>query len=153
MLHRSASLLSRRTVSALVLAAAGFAVLPSLSMAEDAAQGETRHHALSLVGEPKFKAGFDKFDWVNVDAPKGGNLRLSVMGSFDSLNPFSIQGEPTGTVGMIFESLMESSPDEPATEYGLIAEWVSYPADYSSATFSLRPKPSFTMASPLRLRM
>ncbi len=148
MLSRRAFVLSHAALSALFLAGPG--LLPAPSLAGDAAAtGETRHHALSLVGEPKFKEGFDKFDWVNADAPKGGHLRLSALGSFDSLNPFSIQGEPTGAVGLIFESLMEQSPDEQSTEYGLIAEWVSYPPDFSSATFKLRPEAKFHDGKPI----
>ena len=37
--------------------------------AEDA---PVHHHALSLIGEPKYPADFKHFDFVNPDAPKGG---------------------------------------------------------------------------------
>lgn len=106
-----------------------------------AAAGEKRH-ALSLIGEPKLGPDFKHFDWVNPDAPKGGVLRMFAFGSFDSLNPFSIQGDATSAPGL-YDSLMTGNPDEPSTEYGLIAKWVSYPADYSSATFGLRPEARF----------
>ena len=85
----------------------------------------------------------DHFDWVNPDAPKGGTLRGFVEGSFDNLNPFTMQGVPAQSIGLIYDSLLASSPDEPSTEYGLIAEWVSYPPDYSSVTFGLRPEARF----------
>ncbi|MFA5949018.1 MAG: extracellular solute-binding protein [Hyphomicrobium sp.] len=124
----------------LVLGLASAGAEDAVAPAKDAG---TRHHALSLVGEPRFPADFKNFDWVNPDAPKGGTLRMFGFGSFDSLNPFSVQGDAAGEVSFIYESLMESSPDEPATEYGLIAEWVTYPADYSSATFGLRPEARF----------
>ena len=52
------------------------------------------HHALSLVGEPKYGPDFKHFDWVNPDAPKGGTVRGFVEGSFDSLNPFTVKGVP-----------------------------------------------------------
>lgn len=108
-----------------------------------------RHHALSLVGEPKYPAGFTHFDWVNPDAPKGGTLRGFAEGSFDSLNPFTVKGDPAGSIGLVYDSLMASSPDEPSSEYGLIAEWVSYPPDYSSVTFGLNPKARFQDGSPI----
>ena len=108
-----------------------------------------RHHALSLIGEPKFKAGFDHFDWVNPEAPKGGTLRGFAEGSFDSLNAFSVKGDAAGGLGLIYDSLMTGSPDEPSTEYCLICEWVSYPADYSSVTFGLNPKARFNDGSPI----
>lgn len=114
-----------------------------------AAAQNPRHHALSLMGEPAFPAGFSHFDWVNPDAPKGGALRAFAQGSFDSLNPFSVKGDPAGGLGLIYNSLMSSSPDEPSTEYGLIAEWVSYPPDFSSVTFGINPKARFHDGSPI----
>ncbi|MEI9899969.1 MAG: hypothetical protein WDN31_07255 [Hyphomicrobium sp.] len=66
---------------------------PACSQAPDP-KPEGRLHALSLMGEPKFKPGFEHFDWVNPDAPKGGTLRAFAEGSFDSLNAFSVKGRP-----------------------------------------------------------
>jgi microcin C transport system substrate-binding protein len=103
--------------------------------AEDTA---VHHHALSLIGEPKYPADFANFDYANPDAPKGGVVRMADIGSFDSLNPILYKGEAAGGLSLVFESLMADSLDEPSTSYGLIAEWASYPADYSSVTFHLR---------------
>src|SRR6185295_5578194 len=105
------------------------------AMAEDA---PVQHHALSLIGEPKYKADFKHFDFVNPDAPKGGLVRMAEIGSFDSLNPILYKGESAGGLGLVYENLMSDSLDEPSTSYGLIAEWASYPPDYSSVTFKLR---------------
>lgn len=99
-----------------------------------------RHHALSLIGEPKFKAGFKHFDWVNPDAPKGGILRQRAIGSFDTLNAFSAKGSPATGLSLLHATLMTSSLDESATDYCLVAEWVSMPDDFSSVTFKLRPE-------------
>ena len=92
----------------------------------------------SLIGEPAYGPDFKHFKWVNPDAPKGGRVRQMKFGTFDSLNPYSIKGSPVGEVRLVYDSLMASSPDEASTSYGLIAEWVSYPDDFSSATFQLR---------------
>ncbi|HWK37429.1 MAG TPA: extracellular solute-binding protein, partial [Hyphomicrobium sp.] len=108
-----------------------------------------RHHALSLVGEPAYPAGFTHFNWVNPDAPKGGTLRGYAQGSFDSLNPFSVKGDSAAGLGLVYDSLMAGSPDEPSTEYGLIAEWVSYPPDFSSVTFGINPKARFQDGTPI----
>lgn len=113
------------------------------------AAAPVRHHALSLIGEPRFPADFKHFDWVNPDAPKGGVVRFAVEGTFDSLNPYSIKGMSAGGVGMIYDSLMAGSADEPSTEYGLVAAWVSFPPDYSSATFGLRPEARFHDGKPI----
>ena len=132
----------------LALAAAAMAL--STGVGSLSAGSETRHHALSLVGEPAYGPDFKHFDWVNPDAPKGGTVRQWAMGSFDSLNPFSVQGSTAAGVGLIYDTLMTSSPDEPSTEYGLVAEWVSFPDDFSSATFGLRPEARFHDGEPIK---
>ena len=121
---------------------------PDAPAAEGAAP--VRHHALSLIGEPRFGPDFKHFDWVNPDAPKGGVVRFAVEGTFDSLNPFSIQGVPASGVGMIYDSLMAGSADEDSTEYGLVAEWVSFPPDFTSVTFGLRPEARFHDGEPVK---
>lgn len=114
---------------------------------------DKKHHALSLVGEPKFGPDFKHFDWVNPDAPKGGVVRLWTLGGFDSLNPFSIKGRAAAGLGIlsspIHSALMASSPDEPSAEYCLVCEWVSFPADFSSATFRLRDGARFHDGQPI----
>ena len=84
-------------------------------------------HALSLIGTPKYPADFQHFDYVNPDAPKGGLVRMADIGSFDSLNPVLYKGEAAGGLGLVYETLMAESLEEPSTSYGLIAEWASYP--------------------------
>ncbi len=137
---------SARRAAAFAILALGAFSGPALADPE----GQTRHHALSLIDAPKYPADFKNFDWVNPDAPKGGAVTFTVSEStFDSLNPYSIQGVPAAGVSMIYDSLMAGSPDEESTEYGLVAEWVSFPADYSSATFGLRPEARFHDGTPI----
>ncbi len=114
------------------------------ALAEDA-----RHHALSLVGEPKFPKDYAHFDWVNPDAPKGGKIVRAVEGTFDSLNPFTVKGLPARGIGFIYDRLMSSSADEPSTEYCQLCEWVSHPDDYSSVTFKLREDAKFHDGKPI----
>ncbi len=117
---------------------AALAVLAVLILAPALHAEPERHHALSLIGEPRYPPGFKHFDYVNPDAPKGGKVRLSATGTFNSLNPFILRGDPAAGVGFIYENLFEQSLDEPGTAYALLAESISYPDDYSSATFKLR---------------
>lgn len=128
-----------------------FALAPPSTQAQ--APGQTqpakRHHALSLIGEPRFGPDFKHFDWVNPNAPKGGQVRMWAEGSFDNLNSFTIAGEAAAELDNIYDALMSSSPDEPTAEYGLIAEWVSFPADYSSVTFGLRSIARFHDGRPV----
>lgn len=134
------------TPSRLILAVLLACLLPASSQAEDA---PVHHHALSLIGAPKYPADFTHFDYVNPDAPKGGVVRMSEIGSFDSLNPVLYKGEAAGGLGLVFESLMGDSLDEPSTSYGLIAEWASYPADYSSVTFHLHKEAHWHDGTPI----
>ena len=122
----------------------------SLVLVDARADEPVKRHAQSLIGEPKYGPGFKSFDWVNPSAPKGGTVRMSVSGSFDSLNAFSVKGNPAGGLGMIYDALFEGSLDEPATEYGLVAEWMSYPDDFSSVTFGLRPAAHFHDGEPIK---
>lgn len=108
-----------------------------------------KRHAVSLLGEPKLPADYTHFPWVNPDAPKGGTLRLSAIGGFDNLNPFTVKGQAAAGLGNLFDTLLFNSPDEPSAEYGLIAEWISYPADFSSVTFGLRPEAKFHDGKPI----
>lgn len=123
------------------------ALSPSAAPASDTAP--KKHHALSLIGEPAQGPDFAHFDWVNPNAPKGGRVRQWAMGTFDSLNPFPVKGNAAAAVTLIYDSLMVGSPDEPSTEYGLIAEWATYPDDFSSVTFGLRESARFHDGKPI----
>ena len=120
------------------VAAAGIALLTLGSIQSAMAQGTNGPaHALAMHGTPKYPAGFTNFDYANPNAPKGGTQVSSVTGTFDSLNPFILQGTPAG-VGIIYDSLMVSSADEPFTKYCLLCETVETPDDRSWVEFVLR---------------
>jgi microcin C transport system substrate-binding protein len=126
-------------------------IVASVGVANIATAGEpVRHHAQSLIGAVKYGPDFKNFDWVNPNAPKGGVVRQFAQGSFDSLNEFSVQGNAASGLSLIYEQLFESSPDEPSAQYGLVAEWVSYPEDYSSVTFQLREGGKFHDGEPIK---
>jgi microcin C transport system substrate-binding protein len=108
-----------------------------------------RRTAIAKLGEPKQANGFTHFDWVNPDAPKGGRLRLSSIGSFDNLNAATIKGSAAPGLAFMLDGLFAASPDEPATAYAQIAEWVSYPEDYTFAVFGLNPAARFQDGQPI----
>lgn len=112
------------------------------------AKAETPMHGLSMYGDLKYPPGFKHFDYVNPNAPKGGLLRLSGIGTFDSLNPYILKGVAANTE-QVFETLLIPSADEPFSEYGLIAESVEIPADRSWVIFNLRPEARFQDGSPI----
>jgi microcin C transport system substrate-binding protein len=111
-------------------------------------------HAYSLWGDIKYPVGFAHFDYVNPNAPKGGelvavsNLRVS---TFDKYNPFNIKGtSPAYLSDLLFESLLTGSMDELGTAYGLLAEDVDVPADGLSATFKIRSNARFHDGKPVQ---
>jgi microcin C transport system substrate-binding protein len=107
-------------------------------------------YAITLYDEPaKYPVDFKHFSWVNPDAPKGGVLRLSGVGGFDSLNPFIPRGNSADQLGLIYDSLTFHSPDEPFTEYGLLAEKIEKAPDNSYVRFYLDPKARFNDGQPV----
>ncbi len=90
-------------------------------------------HSLSLAGPPRYAEGFAHTDYVNPTAPKGGRIRLGAIGTFDNLNPLvsGVKGKLASHLMLIYEPLLAASLDEPTTEYGLLAEAVAHPDDYS----------------------
>lgn len=106
-------------------------------------------HADSLIGTPKYKADFKHFDYANPNAPKGGRVRQSASGSFDTFNIVPPKGEMPNGIGLIYDTLMTASLDEASTQYGLIAEAMRHPADYSSVSFRLRKEARWHDGKPV----
>ena len=109
--------------------------------------------AYALWGEPRYPADFAHFDYVNPQAPKGGELRLvsnTRASTFDKYNPFTIKGSaPAYLAPLLFDSLLIGAQDETATGYGLLAEDVQVAPDGLSATFRLRPQARFHHGKPV----
>lgn len=141
--------LTRRTV---IHSAASVALAPALDIlrpigaaaqAPDAAAASGApqwRHALSLFDEVRYAPDFKHFDYVNPQAPKGGTARMIAFGTFDNFNRVvaGVKGSFAQGAALISESLTTASMDEVSTEYGQLAEAVSYPADYSTVTYRLR---------------
>jgi microcin C transport system substrate-binding protein len=97
-------------------------------------------HGLSLFGEPKYPAGFPHFDYVNPKAPQGGLVRQIAFGTYDNFNIVvaGVKGVLASGLELMTESLTTPALDEISSDYGLLAEAVSYPADRTSVTYRLR---------------
>jgi microcin C transport system substrate-binding protein len=119
--------------------------------AEGATDKLTWRHGLSLFGEVKYPADFKRFDYVNPDAPKAGTVRQIAIGTFDNFNlaVAGVKGNIAAAVALIYESLATSSLDEVSTEYGLLAEAVSHPEDFSSVTYRLRAEARWHDGKPV----
>jgi microcin C transport system substrate-binding protein len=99
-------------------------------------------HGHSLVFDLKYPVDFTHFDYVDPGAPKGGTMRLSATGGFDSFNHFAGRGRPAAGLTLdpplFYDRLLDASADEPAALYGLLAEGVAWAEDYSWIAFKLR---------------
>jgi microcin C transport system substrate-binding protein len=127
----------------------GLAFAAALFLASAAGAAAEPMHGIAMHGAPKYAPGFDHLDYVNPDAPKGGELRRGLQGTFDSLNPFILKGNPAAGRHHAFDSLLKRVWDEPFTLYGLIAETVETPEDRSWVEFTLRPEARFHDGSPI----
>jgi microcin C transport system substrate-binding protein len=104
-------------------------------------------HALAMHGEPKYGPDFKHFEYVNPDAPKGGQITFSAIGGYDSFNAFILKGDPGPSSSI--ETLLTSSSDEAFTEYGLVAESIEVPDDRSWVAFTLRPEARWHDGKPI----
>ena len=161
--------LTRRAIirtGAVALAAPAVRILPQVPLATSASAQEraqegpphegkpnegTWRHGLSLFGEPQYPEGFKHFAYVNPNAPKGGTVRQIAFGTFDNFNLVvaGVKGSIAGGIDLVFDTLMASALDEVSTEYGLLAEAVSYPADFSSVTYRLRADAKWHDGKPI----
>ena len=126
----------------------------------------TRSNAIAILAKPALPADFPYFPYVNPSAPKGGDVTLASIGTFDSFNPFILRGTSThgmaapwvvlpggsgsgSTVGHLWESLLTPSADEAASGYGHIAETIELPANKLWVAFELRPEAKFSDGTPV----
>jgi len=140
--------LLRSTV--LVLAARGLPLVPWTSREAKAANANWRH-GVSPFGDLKYPSGFKQFDYVNADAPKGGSAWQIALGTYDNFNMVvaGVKGALVQGIDLIHNTLFVPALDEVSSEYGLLAEAVSYPDDFSSVVFRLRPEAKWHDGKPV----
>ncbi len=109
----------------------------------------TKSHTISLVGESTYPADFKHFKYANPDAPKGGDMKRALYGTYDSFNSFAPKGVVFRGLGDIYDTLMTPSYDEPLTYYSLIADTVEYPSDYSWVIFNLNKDAKWHDGKPI----
>ena len=107
-------------------------------------------HGIAMHGMPKYDEGFEYFDYVNPNAPKGGTVRFGAYGTFDNLNRVAFKGSKAAGLGYLNDTLMRRVWDEAFTLYGLIAEHVDMAEDRSSIIFYLNPKAKFHDGSSIQ---
>ncbi|MBC7157545.1 MAG: ABC transporter substrate-binding protein [Rhodobacteraceae bacterium] len=134
----------RRSLSALALI--GAVVVASAAVAQDEV---IVAHGIGTFDDLRYRADFAHFDYVNPDAPKGGEMSVWAFGGFDSMHPYTTKGRAGALSSLFFESLMEGTADEIGAAYCLVCETVEYPRDRSWVVFNLRPEARFSDGTPL----
>ena len=137
----------RRFVQASAIAAASS--IASFSPVVGPAAAQETVHGLSLFGDLKYGPDFAHFDYVEPNATKGGMLYLATVGTFSTLNPFTLKGVSAAGAGFPFESLLEGAADEPDAAYGLVAAEVALAPDRRSVRFLLRPEARWHDGTPV----
>ena len=117
--------------------------------AKPTAAAPLRTYGVSLMGAPSLPPDFKYFPYVNPDAPKGGEVAVSAIGTFDSFNPFIVRGTAASDVTRVWDSLLKPNADEAETAYGLLAQVVELPADRMGVAFELRPEAKFNDGTPV----
>ena len=120
------------------------------ALAREEGDGRPRfRHGMSLFGDIKYRADFTHFAYVNPNAPKGGVVRQSTVGTFDNFNIVvsGVKGSLAVGVELIYDSLMVPALDEVSAEYGLLAEGASYPMITVSSPIACARAPAGTTAS------
>ena len=113
------------------------------------AHAQQPQNGIALHGAPKYAPDFAHFDYVDPDAPKGGELRLMGIGTYDTVNPFTLKGVSADGAAGVFETLMSGDLDEPFSQYGWVAESVTVAPDRSWVSYKLRPEAKFQDGSPI----
>jgi microcin C transport system substrate-binding protein len=108
-------------------------------------------HGLPLLSDLRYPPGFGHFNYVNPNAPKYGTARRSVLGTCDNFNIVvaGLKGQLAAGMNLIYEKLLTPSLDEVSSAYGLLAEAVMYPSDFSSATYRLRAEAKWWDGAPV----
>lgn len=114
------------------------------------AQTIKESYAFAVLGEPKYDANFTHFDYVNPAAPKGGNITLSAMGTFDNFNRFALRGVAAERTDSLYDTLFVTSDDEPGSYYPLVAEAARYADDFSWAEVTINPRARFHDGSSVK---
>ncbi len=122
-------------------------ILTLLSLCLIAAPGLAENikesYSFAVLGEPKYAINFTHFDYVNPAAPKGGDITLSAIGTFDNFNRYALRGNPGVSTETLYDTLFTNSDDEPGSYYPLVAEMARYPDNFAWAEIEINPQARF----------
>jgi microcin C transport system substrate-binding protein len=137
------------TIEALKLLPLAIALLLAGMLSARADDGVTVAHAYSNFGTVKYPAGFAHLDYVNPDAPKGGEISIAAYGTFDSFNQYARDGVPAALNTITGESILTSTADDAYGMYCYLCTTMEYPKDLSWIIFNLRDDVHFSDGTPM----
>ncbi|MFA5581025.1 MAG: extracellular solute-binding protein [Paracoccaceae bacterium] len=125
--------------------ACGTALLASTATAQDSIVS----HGVSTFGDLHYPADMAHLDYVNPDAPKGGEISVWAAGTFDSMNPYTTKGRAGALSNIMFESILAGTADEIGAAYCFLCTTLEYPEDKSWVIFNLRDDVTFADGTPM----
>ena len=127
--------------------------LLAMSLVAGAAQAQDdliTSHGYNFFGELRYAADFEHLDYVNPDAPQGGEMSFSwSSGGFDSIHPYTTQGRSAVLASIFFESMMTGTADDVGSNYCFLCETLEYPEDLEYVIFNLRDDVTFSDGTPV----
>ena len=134
--------------------AAGGLALGALMATADMARGESHEtiieaHAVANFGEPKYGPDIAHLDYVNPDAPKGGEFSTWALGNFDSFNNYTRKGVSVSSIGLLYESILTGTADDSYSVYCYLCTTMEYPESRDWVIFNLRDDITFSDGRPM----
>lgn len=140
---------ANRFLKSLVLSS-GVGLMCALPAVAQDREGLVQSHGYSFYGDLKYPADYAHFDFVNPEAPKGGEISFAALGTFDSMNPYTVKGRRGQLSWMMYESLLgDGAADTYGEGYGLLAHTVEYPKTKDWVIFHMRPEARFSDGTPV----
>lgn len=140
---------ANRFLKSLVLSS-GVGLMCALPAVAQDSEDLVQSHGYSFYGDLKYPADYAHFDFVNPDAPKGGEISFAALGTFDSMNPYTVKGRRGQLSWMMYESLLgDGAADTYGEGYGLLAHTVEYPKTKDWVIFHMRPEARFSDGTPV----
>ncbi|WP_314143464.1 extracellular solute-binding protein [Buttiauxella noackiae] len=121
-----------------------------LIVAPGLAENIKESYSFAVLGEPKYAINFTHLDYVNPAAPKGGDITLSAIGTFDNFNRYALRGNPGVRTETLYDTLFANSDDEPGSYYPLVAEMARYPDNFAWAEIEINPQARFHDGTPIK---
>ncbi|AWH90147.1 extracellular solute-binding protein [Limnobaculum parvum] len=117
--------------------------------AEDKKEVIKQGTTLSLIGAPKYPDDFQHFDYTNPQAPRGGQITVAAIGTYDNFNRYALRGNPLDGSERLSDTLFASSEDEINSLYPLIATSARYVDNYQWMEVQINPLAHFQDGTPI----